>query len=249
MACVELDSFLTKFKSLQFAGIEATLTVESKNGEAFVTLKAGLGYLQPPPDGFPPPRGYHGHGRHQRVHRGPAYFRRQERRKAAKDQVEAAVQNDVTSPAVEVGDIGVSEETQEVNDVAEEATDEICEEAEKLAEKAPIEQFECCVCDFVSNWEHGVMVHMARKHSKIEQVDGVADGGDIDTDEPYNGSKHYWAKGYLGCAYQSFLDANETLDKCDIPEEDKKTVKIKVLEARKTALGKNFEDFPPWSKR
>ena len=118
-----------------------------------------------------------------------------------------------------------------------------------MAVKDTIQQFECCVCDFVSNWEHGLVVHMARKHSKIEQVDGVADGEDNDTDEPYDGSKHYGAKGYLGGAYQSFLDANETLEKCDISEEDKKIVRMKVLEARKTALGKNFEDFPPWSKR
>ena len=245
MACTELDSFLLKFKHLQFAGIEATLTVESKNGEAFVTLKAGLGYLQPP-IGFPPPPEYH--GRPRRVNRGPAYFRRQERRKAAR--VEAADQEN-TSLAVQVGDDAISEETliQKDNNVAEKATEEVREEAENIAEKVSIEHFECCICDFVSNWEQGLRVHMARKHSKIEQVDGVTDSGDDDADEHYNGSKHYWAKGYLGGAYQSFLDANATIDGCDISEEEKDAVKVSVLEARKTALGKNFQDFPPWSTR
>ena len=247
MAFTELDSFLSKFKHLQFAGIEATLTIESKNGEAFVTLKAGLGYLQPP-HGFPPPRGYY--DRQHRVHRGPAYFRRQERRKAAR--VEAAEQDDTNSQAEEVREVGVSEENvlQEVNNVAEKAAEEVCEDAEKEAEKVSLKQFECCVCDFVSNWENGLRVHMARKHSKIEQVDGVTDSQDDAIDENYDGSKHYWAKGYLGAAYQSFLDANATIDDCDdIPEEEKETVKLKVLEARKSALGKNFQDFPPWSTR
>ena len=91
MAFTELDSFLSKFKHLQFAGIEATLTIESKNGEAFVTLKAGLGHLQALV-GFPPPHGYY--DRPHRVHRGPAYCRRQERMKAA--PVEAAGQDNTT---------------------------------------------------------------------------------------------------------------------------------------------------------
>ena len=90
---------------------------------------------------------------------------------------------------------------------------------------------------------------MARKHSKIEQVDGVTDSRDDDADEHYDGSRHYWAKGYLGAAYQSFLDANATIDNCDLPEKEKEAFKVKVLEARKTALGKNFKDFPPWSSR
>ena len=131
MACTELDSFLSKFKHLQFAGIEATLTVESKNGEAFVTLKAGLGHLQPPV-GFPPP---HGYGVPRRVHRGPAYFRRQERRKAA--QVEAADHDDTISLAGQVCDDDISDETPIQNDksFAEKATDEVLKKQKKMLKK------------------------------------------------------------------------------------------------------------------
>ena len=79
MAPPEMESFLWKFKNLQYAGIKASLTFEAENGQVFVTLKAGLGYLPPPPSGF------HGAGHgHGPAKRPPAYWRRQERRKAAK---------------------------------------------------------------------------------------------------------------------------------------------------------------------
>ena len=65
---------------------------------------------------------------------------------------------------------------------------------------------------------------MSRKHSKIYQQDGVSDSvmeTAVDDDEQYAGSKHFWKTGWLGSVYQSFLDANDTIDKCDISEEDK----------------------------
>ena len=49
MASNEIESFVYKFKNLQYAGYTATLTLEAENGEAFVTLKACLGGLPPPP--------------------------------------------------------------------------------------------------------------------------------------------------------------------------------------------------------
>ena len=39
----EIDSFTAKFKALMVKGFKATLTVEAIDGEAFITLKAGLG--------------------------------------------------------------------------------------------------------------------------------------------------------------------------------------------------------------
>ena len=32
-------------------------------------------------------------------------------------------------------------------------------------------------------------------------------------------------------------------------EEDKKKEKMKILEARKSAFGKSFRNFPPWSRK
>ena len=69
MASKEIESFVSKFKNLQFAGFKALLPLEADNGEAFVTLKANLGCLTPP--SF-----YHGYYCDPRppVCRPPAYF-------------------------------------------------------------------------------------------------------------------------------------------------------------------------------
>ena len=100
---------------------------------------------------------------------------------------------------------------------------------------------------FYSNFENGLKVHLARKHSKIEQLDGHHDEEGED-DEYYAGSKHFWKNGWLGGAFQSFCDANEVVNTCDISEEDRKIIKAEILEARRAALGSNFMYFPPWDK-
>ena len=76
------------------------------------------------------------------------------------------------------------------------------------------ELFECEICDFNSNWENGLKVHMSRIHSKIEQLDGNCDHHE---DEKYGGSKQYWKKGWLGGAYQSFIDAYDVIEESDCP--------------------------------
>ena len=127
---------------------------------------------------------------------------------------------------------------------AEEATENVHDKSQEVAEKAS-EQFECLICDFTSNWENGLKVHMARMHSKIDQIDGHSDQPD---DEKYDGSHHYWKSGWLGGAFQSFKDAYEVIEECDIPEDEKKLEHVKLLDARKTALGASYSYFPPWSK-
>ena len=73
MAQVELDSFVSKLKSLWQLGISATLNVEVIGGKASVEMKADLGYIPPP---------LHNCTRHgSNSKRGPAYYRRQARRK------------------------------------------------------------------------------------------------------------------------------------------------------------------------
>ena len=61
---------------------------------------------------------------------------------------------------------------------------------------------------------------MTRIHSKIDQIDGHSDHYE---DEKYAGSRHYWKNGWLGGAFQSFLDASEVNEECDIPDAVKKT--------------------------
>ena len=79
MANFELESFLTKFRCLSIAGYEATLNISCKAGQTYISLNANLGqlhsqypsHINPTPPGFNP----------RRKHRGPAYFRRQMKRK------------------------------------------------------------------------------------------------------------------------------------------------------------------------
>ena len=50
----EIDSFTLKFKNLLANGFKASLLLEADNCDAFVTLKAGLGFSQavPSPSGY-----------------------------------------------------------------------------------------------------------------------------------------------------------------------------------------------------
>merc|ERR1711884_881436 len=86
-------------------------------------------------------------------HRSPSYFRRQERRRAARQSTEESDRNKVV--AEEVATV-----TKEKN--AAEATS-----IEKVAN-----DFRCEICDFKSNRATGLQVHMSRKHATIEQLDG-----------------------------------------------------------------------------
>ena len=81
----------------------------------------------------------------------------------------------------------------------------------------------------------------------IEQLDGQAEIDEID--QKYENTEHYWRKGRLGVTYITFLDANSIIEHSELSEEDKKTEKVKILEARKAAFGSSFMNFPPWDKK
>ena len=49
----EIESFLAKFRCLWLSGQEAQLTMNTRNGNAWITLSLGLGYPQPPPQYSP----------------------------------------------------------------------------------------------------------------------------------------------------------------------------------------------------
>ena len=77
MADVEFSSFVKKFQCLRHSGYDASLNVESKLGEIFVTLSCKVGRDIPPPSSPP--------STHATIsrNRSPSYFRRQERRRQA----------------------------------------------------------------------------------------------------------------------------------------------------------------------
>ena len=163
MASNEMESFVYKFKNLQYAGYKATLTLEAENGEAIVTLKACLGGLPPPPPA------YRGHGHVPPVHRPPAYLRRQERRRkaaevAAEENIRAEkarekvcddVIQEVNSVSVEAEEAFGYEDAKDVN--KEEFSDDVvAEEAIGIAVATDFKKtayFECPICNFSSNFE------------------------------------------------------------------------------------------------
>ena len=90
----------------------------------------------------------------------------------------------VHSPIEEVGDrvplhgAGLAETASNVSGGEEQAEqvalrNTAAEDATEKAEQSE-EVFECNICDFVSNWDSGLQVHMTRKHRNIEQIDGNA---------------------------------------------------------------------------
>ena len=74
MATTEIDSFYVKFKALFVAGFKATLTIEAEEGEAFITLKAGVGKIT---NKFNATRNQS----RPCSRRSPSYFRRQIKRR------------------------------------------------------------------------------------------------------------------------------------------------------------------------
>ena len=60
---------------------------------------------------------------------------------------------------------------------------------------------------------------MTRKHSRLEQLDGNDSFNEASVDDKYSSIKHYLKNGWLGSAYQTFIDANKVIDACDLEED------------------------------
>ena len=113
----------------------------------------------------------------------------------------------------------MAEKLEEIENSVEQAV-VVENDNDKPAEKA-LEDFLCLICDFSSNWKNGVEIHMARKHSNIDQTDGiisVASYDEVDDDEKYADTCHYWKTGRLGTAFQPFIDVNKIIDSSNFPE-------------------------------
>ena len=253
MTITELDTFIRKFNQLWQAGLTAHLDLDTHAGSAWVGLRVQLGHVAPGPL-------HQVHQQHQAFRRvSPSRERRRARRLAAREQFST------TTAAAEKAAEGSEEECAdkieqiEQSNFAEEANTSVVDSKnlggnpEHEAEKAESEEagkaddlYQCEICDFKSTWKNGLEIHMGRKHCNIEQLDGLDD--ELDKVDRYDNTEHYWKSGRIGMAYHSFLDAIQIIDSSDIPEHEKKTEKEKLLDARKSAFGKNFSNYPPWKK-
>ena len=112
---LELTSFLTKFKQLCNAGLEASLLLKSKNGIASVSLEVTLGPLL---ESSPKANQGDAAATKRKRKRSPAYYRRQNNRRNAR------MSNESQNAAVEVGvheinDDMLTSEDKEVTDDTE----------------------------------------------------------------------------------------------------------------------------------
>ena len=97
---------------------------------------------------------------------------------------------------------------------------------------------QCIICDFKSSWKNGLTIHVRRKHRSLPQLDGNSDD-----DECYSNTEHYWKTGWLGSAYQTYLDAIKIIDDSLFEEEFKKDEKDAITAARKLAFGESYRYF------
>ena len=263
MAVSELESFVGKFRQLWNAGFTAHLDLDTHAGNAWVGLRVQLGH------------DIHGHGplhnRRSSPKVSPSRLRRRARRLAARNaekNVNEATEEVVShsEAVIESTENTVETEIVENTIILENEVEKVVAENvikakenetennqdENEAEKAEV-LFKCFICDFHSTWENGLKIHLSRKHSKLEQVDGC-DDSDIESvknlhdDEKYERSEHYWKTGKIGIAYHVFLDANSIVEESNLSNEEKEIERIKILESRKDFFGKSFFKYPPWKK-
>ena len=242
----QLHSFIFKFKQLWKAGITAHLNLDTHAGQAWVGLRVQLGQVQQPPQ----------HHQPYRQHRSPSYYRRQNRRQAArgaevapevpKEAEKASTDMQKVEKAEKATNENVTEEIIKKNGAAEAPVEN--ESLNKDNIDPPVEKtgFDCPICDFESGWENGLAIHMTRKHGNIEQLDGAADYVHDDDDIRYDRSSYYWKEGRIGIAYETYCDIVGIIDESDIADTEKKIEKDKVTEAWKKRFGQNFKNFPPW---
>ena len=143
-----------KFHQLWEAGVTAHLDLDTHAGEAWVGLRAQLGRV-------PGPLQSTNHGPPRRSHRNPAYYRRQERRKAAKTADAAvAASVEVTDSEPSAGKVNGDDFLNMI--LAE--TAEIGNSSDKNEISAvEAETYPCEICDFESNWTNGSKIHMSRR--------------------------------------------------------------------------------------
>ena len=153
------------------------------------------------------------------------------------------------SPTAEVGDVISAAQAEDTSEtVAEKVGSSDTSEDEINTAEQVGNDFPCLICDFTSNWANGFQIHMTKKHANLEQVDGndtVIE--DIEEDDKYSETDHYWKTGKLGTIYQTFLDVNKIIERSNLSEVSKMDEKAKALEARKFAFGPNFGHVPPWN--
>ena len=67
----------------------------------------------------------------------------------------------------------------------------------KTVAEQDTENFCCEICDFCSDWENGLAIHMLKKHGQLEQLDGNPQSVKS-MKKKFSKTFHYWREGKLG---------------------------------------------------
>ena len=129
----ELDFFVAKFQKLLEAGFTAHLDVDANAGQAWVGLRVMLGSNLR-------------QNQKEKKRRGPAYDRRQERRRAARENADKATTH--AKKTAEVFDEGNAEEA-----------------------IANTKTFECESCHFSCNKADDLCRHASKNHAKFSEME------------------------------------------------------------------------------
>jgi len=161
----EIDNFVFKFHQLRRAGMTAHLDLDTHAGQAWVGLRVMLG-----------PSSIHQDHPPASKNRSPSYYRRQARRKAARETIDAELKAEEAKTKASDSQVVAAKDAEKASETIVEAENvsdgKKGADSEKVVEKANKASYQCDICDFVSNRVTGLRIHMTRKHATIEQLDG-----------------------------------------------------------------------------
>ena len=200
----EIESFLTKFKSLLYSGYNATLTLESKKGEAFICLKAGLGPVSIPSSSDC--KAQTSQKLKPLKHRSPSYRRRQERRRKSFE---------ASHGIKEYSSSNVSDALSNSGAVIPEETDlevSVIEENKDNADAV----YACDSCEFVSTWKNGLLIHVASAHEVSRQKNRALRSAEDEV--VFDLTQQYWKTGILERNHQVYINALIDVEQSNVSE-------------------------------
>ena len=165
------------------SGSKSKLTLQSRNGQAWLNFNC---YLGGP------------HDQHQKMKKPKSKSKKKQERDNLRAQLhQQRLQDEVSSTRsssnfsksnLEEKAVSASRATNDLKDpeqvqaapafktasVTLDVSDSL-NETNKMVENKTSHEFQCDLCDFVSSKAAGLNIHMSRKHTTIEQLDGAAD--------------------------------------------------------------------------
>ena len=241
---IEIDSFVMKFKFLLSNGFKASLNVEAQDGEAYITLKAGLGRIQHLSKSAPS-FSYADCVKQ----RSPSYYRRQDRRRQSRQNMTGGVVAECQDMSEIDVDKGVKNSATE-NSSAEIALTKLDElstagEAIDVNILARNESNTCTTCGTYFDEQVALQIHkdkyVATPHVKNKNGDVI-----FGSEKDY--TLKYWKSGIMIDEYGTYLDVISDIENSTLCENFKNVEKMKAQEARKEALGSSYLRYPPWRK-